>query len=145
MRRRAGRFTPTSTPTKVPWEDSLPYTERLNYRADPQGASDVFRLGAQQARRIDNGQQVNHVGFTMKTATVRDLRTKFPVLARWIDSGESIEITRRGRVIAHLTPAGRGKKAAKPDILKRIHEIYGDYVMPEEESKEILDYNKGRY
>jgi antitoxin (DNA-binding transcriptional repressor) of toxin-antitoxin stability system len=83
----------------------------------------------------------------MKTATVRDLRTKFPVLARWIDSGEPIAITRRGRVIAHLTPAGSGKgtKAAKPDILKRLHEIYGDYVMPEEEAKAILDYNKGRH
>ena len=45
----------------------------------------------------------------MKTATVRDLRTKFPVLARWMEDGEAIEITRRGRVIAHLTPAAAGK------------------------------------
>ena len=83
----------------------------------------------------------------MRTATVRDLRTKFPVLARWMDSGEPIEITRRGRVIAHLTPAACGKrqKAGKPDIMKRLREIYGDYVMPEEEAKAILDYNKGRY
>lgn len=83
----------------------------------------------------------------MKTATVRDLRTKFPVLARWMDSGESIEITRRGRVIAHLTPAGNGKaqKTGKPDIMKRLHQLFGDDVMPEDEAKAILDYSKGSW
>jgi prevent-host-death family protein len=83
----------------------------------------------------------------MKTATVRDLRTKFPVLARWMDNGEPIEITRRGRVIARLTPAadGKARKAGKPDMMKQLREIYGDYVMPEKEAKAILDYNKGRY
>jgi len=83
----------------------------------------------------------------MKTATVRDLRTKFPVLARWLEDGQSIEITRRGRVIAHLTRAGAGKagKAKKPDMMKQLREIYGDYVMPEEEAAAILDYNKGKW
>lgn len=82
----------------------------------------------------------------MKTATVRDLRTKFPVLARWMESGEAIEITRRGRVVAHLTPAAAVKagKAKKPDIMKRLREIYGDYVMPAEEVRWVLDHNKGR-
>jgi antitoxin (DNA-binding transcriptional repressor) of toxin-antitoxin stability system len=83
----------------------------------------------------------------MKTATVRDLRTKFPVLARWMDNGEPIEITRRGRVVAHLTPAAGVKagKVKKPDIMKQLREIYGDYVIPEEEVKAILDYNKGKW
>ena len=83
----------------------------------------------------------------MKTATVRDLRTKFPVLARWMDSGEPIEITRRGRVIARLTPAASGKaqKAGKPDMMKQLRKIYGDYVMPAGEVAAILDHNKGRY
>ena len=83
----------------------------------------------------------------MRTATVRDLRTKFPVLARWIENGEQIEITRRGRVVARLTPPEPNKKAklVKPDFMKRLREIYGDYVMPEEEVKAILDYNKGKW
>ena len=83
----------------------------------------------------------------MKTATVRDLRTKFPVLARWMDNGEPIEITRRGRVIARLTPAAAGRvgKERKPDIMKRLREIYGDYVIPDEEVAAILSHNKGRY
>jgi antitoxin (DNA-binding transcriptional repressor) of toxin-antitoxin stability system len=83
----------------------------------------------------------------MKTATVRDLRTKFPVLARWMDNGEPIEITRRGRVIARLTPAAgdNAGNAKKPDMMKQLREIYGDYVMPDEEAKAILDYNKGKW
>lgn len=82
----------------------------------------------------------------MRTATVRDLRTKFPVLARWIENGEEIEITRRGRVIARLSPPSAGKgKVKKPDIMKRLREIYGDYVMPAEEAQAILDYNKGEW
>jgi antitoxin (DNA-binding transcriptional repressor) of toxin-antitoxin stability system len=81
----------------------------------------------------------------MKTATVRDLRTKFPVLARWIDEGEQIEITRRGRVIARLTPPGNPTpgKLVKPDMMKQLREIYGDYVMPEGEGEAILNYSRG--
>ncbi len=81
----------------------------------------------------------------MKTASVRDLRIKFPVLARWLDDGQVIEITRRGRVIARLTPAAApGPKALrKPDMMKQLHEIYGDFVMPEKEAKAILDYSRG--
>jgi antitoxin (DNA-binding transcriptional repressor) of toxin-antitoxin stability system len=81
----------------------------------------------------------------MKTATVRDLRTKFPVLARWLEDGQQIDITRRGRVIARLTPAGSNPPVPikRPDIMKQLHEIYGDFVIPEEEVQAILDYNKG--
>jgi antitoxin (DNA-binding transcriptional repressor) of toxin-antitoxin stability system len=77
----------------------------------------------------------------MKTATVRDLRTKFPVLA----DGQQIDITRRGRVIARLSPPGNGAAAPfkKPDMMKRLREIYGDYLMPEEEVKAIFDHNRG--
>lgn len=41
----------------------------------------------------------------MKTATVRDLRNHFADVAKVIDDGESIAITRRGAAFAVLTPA----------------------------------------
>ncbi len=47
----------------------------------------------------------------MKTATVRDLRTKFPDLARRIADGEEIAITRRGEIVARLLPPA--KKTAR--------------------------------
>lgn len=68
------------------------------------------------------------------------------MLARWMENGEPIEITRRGRVVAHLTPAAKAAEGAtsKPDIIKRLRKIYGDYLMAEEETTAILDHNKGQ-
>jgi len=40
----------------------------------------------------------------MKTATIRDLRTRFPHLETWLQAGESITITKRGKRIARLVP-----------------------------------------
>ena len=46
----------------------------------------------------------------MKTATVRDLRNKFADVAKWIEHGEAVTITRNGAAFATLAPA----KPAKP-------------------------------
>jgi antitoxin (DNA-binding transcriptional repressor) of toxin-antitoxin stability system len=59
----------------------------------------------------------------MKTATVRDLRNNFAELAKHIEWGEQISITRNGRVFATLSPAARPKSkrelaAAWKDRLK---------------------------
>jgi len=40
----------------------------------------------------------------MKTATVRDLRNNFARLAKWIEHGEQITITRNGETFAKLSP-----------------------------------------
>lgn len=42
---------------------------------------------------------------TMKIVTVRDLRTRFPVVEGWLAEGESIAITKSGKRIAMLTKA----------------------------------------
>jgi prevent-host-death family protein len=41
----------------------------------------------------------------MKTATVRELRNNFARLAKWIEHGEQITITRNGERFAKLLPA----------------------------------------
>ena len=46
----------------------------------------------------------------MKTATVRDLRNHFADVAKWIEHGEAVTITRNGAAFATLAPA----RAAKP-------------------------------
>ena len=46
----------------------------------------------------------------MKTATVRDLRNRFADVAKWIEHGEAVTITRNGTAFATLAPAN----AAKP-------------------------------
>lgn len=40
----------------------------------------------------------------MKTATVRDLRNHYREVLDWVDAGEEVAISRRGRVIGRLVP-----------------------------------------
>ncbi len=40
----------------------------------------------------------------MRTATVRDLRNRYTSLLSWIEAGEEIVITQRGKAIARLIP-----------------------------------------
>lgn len=52
----------------------------------------------------------------MKQATVRDLRTKFPHIERWLKEGETVTITKRAKVIAVLSaPPAR----LTPDFARR--------------------------
>ncbi len=49
----------------------------------------------------------------MKTATVRDLRNHFADVAKWIEHGEQVSITRNGEAFATLSPAPSAQ-ALKP-------------------------------
>lgn len=44
-----------------------------------------------------------------RTATVRDLRNRFAAVARWIEDGEAVIITRGGEAFAVLAPAPADK------------------------------------
>ncbi len=46
----------------------------------------------------------------MRTATVADLRNEFPKVFAWIEAGEEIAITKRGRIVASLAPPKPRKK-----------------------------------
>ena len=74
----------------------------------------------------------------MAKATIRDLRYHFDRVEAQLERGESIEITRRGRVVARLMPPDHsGKPPKRPDFLKRMKETFGDRVFPS--VMEILD------
>ncbi len=76
----------------------------------------------------------------MKTATVRDLRNSFARVSRWLEAGETVEVTKRGRLFAHLLPASpaAGGRAPKPDILARLRADFGDFVLSEDAYAEIM-------
>jgi antitoxin (DNA-binding transcriptional repressor) of toxin-antitoxin stability system len=40
----------------------------------------------------------------MKTASIRQIRSKFPTVLRMIENGESVAITSRRKIVATLTP-----------------------------------------
>jgi len=68
------------------------------------------------------------VCITMTKATVRDLRYDFPAVLSRIEHGEEIAITKRGKIVARLSPPPRNKKkkVKMPDFMARIREISGD-------------------
>ena len=74
----------------------------------------------------------------MKTASVRDLRNDFARLSAWIENGEPVEITKSGKVFAHLVPATgvRSRKLVKPDILKRLKKTWSERVFS---AREVAD------
>ena len=66
----------------------------------------------------------------MKTATIRDLRNRFPRVAAWIAEGESVEITKAGKLFARLVPPAPVKSPhlIKPDIMARLKKTWGNRV-----------------
>ena len=69
----------------------------------------------------------------MKTANVRQLRHAFGDVMNWIAEGEQVEIVKKGKVIALLSPpppTARRKKFKLPDFAARQKRIFGDKVLP---------------
>lgn len=77
----------------------------------------------------------------MKTATIRDLRNSFPTVARWIEEGECVEITRSGKPFARLAPIPPETPAAAemPDFLSRMQATFPD----EKPTPSLIDYDRG--
>jgi antitoxin (DNA-binding transcriptional repressor) of toxin-antitoxin stability system len=81
----------------------------------------------------------------MKTATVADLRKQFARLSRWIEEGESIEITKRGRLFAKIVPASPVPKrhVSVPDFAARIQAEYPHPMISPEASQALRDEMRG--
>lgn len=94
---------------------------------------------------VDLFNRVRHTCLTMKTATVRDLRNHFPRVAAWIEAGESVQITRAGKVIARLVPARPQKppKFKMPDIQERLDRTFGDSSYDSSDLARGLELSRG--
>jgi antitoxin (DNA-binding transcriptional repressor) of toxin-antitoxin stability system len=77
----------------------------------------------------------------VKTATIRDLRNSFPTVARWIEEGECVEITRSGKPFARLAPIPPviETSAEMPDFLSRMRTHFPD----EKPTLPIIDHDRG--
>jgi antitoxin (DNA-binding transcriptional repressor) of toxin-antitoxin stability system len=60
----------------------------------------------------------------MRKASVRDLRYRFREVENLLREGEEIQITKRKRVIARLTPVKPTAPSHRPDFLARLKKIY---------------------
>lgn len=68
----------------------------------------------------------------MKTATVRQLRHDFGSVLDWIEEGEPVRISKRGKIIALLSPPRPVKPTSarkRPDFVARFKRIYGDKAL----------------
>jgi antitoxin (DNA-binding transcriptional repressor) of toxin-antitoxin stability system len=82
-----------------------------------------------------------HTAITMKTATVADLRNHFRRVSAWIENGESVEIVKRGRAFARLSPVEK-KTPPKFDPVahaKRRNETWGGRVFSAAEVKAMRE------
>ena len=82
----------------------------------------------------------------MKSATVRQLRHDFGTVLTWVEEGEPVEISKRGKVVALITPPpppSRSRSVKRPDFAARLKLRDGDRVIPARAMDDILDYNKG--
>ena len=68
----------------------------------------------------------------MKTATVRQVRHDFGTVLDWVEEGEQVAISKRGKIVALLSPPPTPKPAKpkkRPDFAARLKRIYGDIVL----------------
>jgi antitoxin (DNA-binding transcriptional repressor) of toxin-antitoxin stability system len=82
--------------------------------------------------------------YHMRKASVRDLRYRFSEVERMLQDGENIEITKRKRVIAHLSPVPSRVPRQRPDFLARLRAIYGTKVL-KVSGAELLARERSRY
>jgi antitoxin (DNA-binding transcriptional repressor) of toxin-antitoxin stability system len=79
----------------------------------------------------------------MKTVTVADLRNNFRRLSAYLERGETVEITKRGRLYAKLSPLSSHKrKLVKPDIMARLKARWGDRVLSAKEVQELRELER---
>jgi prevent-host-death family protein len=81
----------------------------------------------------------------MKTATVRDVRHKFGDVIASVEQGESVAISKRGEIIAIISPPPFEKKTPrkKPDFAGRMKRLFGNRKFSESmivEERESRDY-----
>jgi prevent-host-death family protein len=84
----------------------------------------------------------------MKTATIRQVRHDFSTVLDWVGEGEQVEISKRGKVVALLSPppAAKPPRARKrPDLAARLKKRDGGRVIAARAMNDILDYNKGAH
>lgn len=80
----------------------------------------------------------------MKTTNIRELKHATSTVLEWVEQGESVEITRRNKVVAIISPPPprSPKKVVRPDYEARLTAIFGDRVLSTT-ANELMDYDRG--
>jgi prevent-host-death family protein len=69
----------------------------------------------------------------LKTVSLQQLRRETGSVLALVEQGETIEITRRGRTIALISPpppASTSTFKARPDFTARLKRVFGGLIVP---------------
>ena len=66
----------------------------------------------------------------MKTTTIRELKHATTTVLSWVAGGESVEVRRRRRPVAVLSPPTRRTRVVRPDFSARLKALYGTRILP---------------
>ena len=82
----------------------------------------------------------------MRTTTVRELRHHFTNVLQWVQEGERVQITKRGKPVAVISPPlpPKPRKIKWPDFAARAKEIFGDKIISDKQWQELRDYDQRR-
>jgi antitoxin (DNA-binding transcriptional repressor) of toxin-antitoxin stability system len=80
----------------------------------------------------------------MRTTNIRELKHATATVLEWVEKGETVQITRRNKVVAILSPPvpDKPKKIQRHDFEKSLREIFGDEIAPTT-GTELMDYDRG--
>ncbi len=82
----------------------------------------------------------------MKTATMRQLRNESRAVLAWVEDGEEVQITKRGKIIARLVPDHPKPKLKKVDWTKSAAFTMDRSKMTKLTARQLraaFDYNQG--
>jgi len=79
----------------------------------------------------------------MRTTNIRELKHSTSTVLEWVEQGESVEITRRNKVVGIIIPPGSEKADAIPsDYYQRLETLFYDFTKPMT-GAEIVAYDRG--
>jgi prevent-host-death family protein len=74
----------------------------------------------------------------MKTVSVRELQQNIKRVLDQVEHGQIVEVTRRRRVVARLTPVRpSAKRVPWPDLEKRAQAVFGQGVIEPPPSEQV--------
>lgn len=79
----------------------------------------------------------------MKTTNIRELKHATSTVLEWVEQGESVEITRRNKVVGIIVPPSSEKLDEIPsDYYQRLETLFHDFSKPMT-GTEIVSYGRG--
>jgi antitoxin (DNA-binding transcriptional repressor) of toxin-antitoxin stability system len=65
----------------------------------------------------------------MKSTTIRELKHDTTTVLGWVAAGESVEVLRRRKLVAVLSPPRTKSPPKRPDFAARLSSIYGSKML----------------